>query len=96
MAQDIRGAGDPYHASHNGFNGFEDVGMRVASAQKMVGSATMSMDPAQLHNAAKTVEEARRQLTHMKEVATDLDEEFLSKQEEMLEQCEHQLKEAMR
>lgn len=96
MAQDIRGTGDPYHASHNGFNGFEDLGMRVASAQKMVGSATMSMDPAQLHNATKTVEEARRQLIQMKELATDLDDAFISKQEEMLAQCEHQLNEAIR
>lgn len=78
------------------FNGFEEVGMRVASAQKMVGSATISMDPDQLQDAAKTVEEARLQLMHMKEVATDLDDAFISKQEEMLAQCEHQLSEAMR
>ncbi|MBO9128178.1 DUF2564 family protein [Bacillus sp. 165] len=76
------------------FTDFEEVFMRVESAKKMVGSATVSMDPDSLSNATTAVEEARYQLEKMKAAATDLDEAFLRSQEQMLTQCEHQLQEA--
>ncbi len=76
------------------FNDFEQVALRVKSAQKMVGSATISMDPDLLSDATTAVEQARYQLEKMKAVATDLDEMFLLDQERKLDQCEHQLREA--
>ena len=75
-------------------NDFEEVKFRVESAQKMVGSATITMDPESLQHATNAVESARQQLETMKEVATDLDAPFLLDQEEKLERCEHQLQEA--
>ncbi|WP_242217524.1 DUF2564 family protein [Bacillus cereus group sp. BfR-BA-01380] len=75
-------------------NDFEEVKFRVETAQKMVGSATITMDPESLQHATNAVESARQQLETMKEVATDLDAPFLLDQEEQLERCEHQLQEA--
>ncbi|MFD3446038.1 DUF2564 family protein [Microbacteriaceae bacterium 4G12] len=77
------------------FNGFEQVLMQVETAQNMVGSATVIMDPELMSHATKAVEEARLQLEKMKAVATDLDEVFITNQEHKLDQCEHQLREAM-
>ncbi|MEH6892026.1 DUF2564 family protein [Bacillus sp. JJ864] len=75
-------------------NDFEEVKFHVETAQKMVGSATITMDPESLQHATNAVESARLQLETMKEVATDLDAPFLLDQEEKLERCEHQLHEA--
>ncbi|HDX9579742.1 TPA: DUF2564 family protein [Bacillus pseudomycoides] len=75
-------------------NDFEEVKFRVETAQKMVGSATITMDPESLQHATNAVESARQQLETMKEVATDLDASFLLDQEGKLERCEHQLQEA--
>ncbi|KFM98964.1 DUF2564 family protein [Bacillus clarus] len=75
-------------------NDFEEVKFRVETAQKMVGSATITMDPESLEHATNAVESARSQLEIMKSVATDLDEPFLINEEKKLSQCEHQLHEA--
>ncbi|MEN1935324.1 DUF2564 family protein [Paenibacillus sp. 102] len=75
-------------------NDFEEVKFRVETAQKMVGSATITMDPESLEHATNAVESARSQLETMKSVATDLDEPFLMNEEKKLSLCEHQLKEA--
>ncbi|TCW47844.1 uncharacterized protein DUF2564 [Bacillus thuringiensis] len=75
-------------------NDFEEVKFRVETAQKMVGSATISMDPDTLEHANTAVEAARSQLEIMKSVATDLDEPFLINEEKKLSKCEHQLNEA--
>ncbi|MCM3738116.1 DUF2564 family protein [Bacillus cytotoxicus] len=75
-------------------NDFEEVKFRVETAQKMVGSATITMDTESLQHATNAVESARQQLETMKEVATDLDTSFLLDQEDKLERCEHQLQEA--
>ncbi|KQL42202.1 MULTISPECIES: DUF2564 family protein [Bacillaceae] len=76
------------------FNNFEDVEMKVKAAQKLVGYATMSMDAQQLTDATTAVSQAREQLEKMKGLATDLDDEFLKKQEEDLMQVEQQIREA--
>ncbi|WP_088072156.1 DUF2564 family protein [Gottfriedia luciferensis] len=76
------------------FNNFEQVEMKVQAAQKIVGYATMSMDQQQLTDATEAIHEARAQLEKMKGLATDLDDEFLAKQEEDLAQVEQQLREA--
>ena len=75
-------------------NDFEEVKFRVETAQKMVGSATITMDPESLEHATNAVESARSQLEIMKSVATDLDEPFLINEEKKLSKCEHQLQEA--
>ncbi|EMA6341893.1 DUF2564 family protein [Bacillus cytotoxicus] len=75
-------------------NDFEEVKFRIESAQKLVGSATITMDPESLEHATNAVESARSQLEIMKSVATDLDEPFLRNEEKKLDQCEHQLQEA--
>ncbi|ABS21647.1 DUF2564 family protein [Bacillus cytotoxicus] len=75
-------------------NDFEEVKFRVETAQKLVGSATITMDPESLEHATNAVESARSQLEIMKSVATDLDKPFLRNEEKKLDQCEHQLQEA--
>ncbi|MFF2875696.1 DUF2564 family protein [Gottfriedia sp. NPDC057991] len=76
------------------FNNFEDVEMKVKAAQKLVGYATMSMDAQQLTDATTAITQAREQLEKMKGLATNLDDEFLKKQEEDLMQVEQQIREA--
>jgi hypothetical protein len=76
------------------FNDFEQVFMKVEAAQKMIGSATISMDPELLQHAATAAAEARAQLEKVKSSATDLDETFLQEQEAKLTSVEHQLSEA--
>jgi len=76
------------------FTNFEQVEMKVKAAQKLVGYATMSMDQQQLNDASIAIEQDRGQLEKMKQVATDLDEDFLGNQEAQLEQVEQQLLEA--
>lgn len=70
---------------------FEQVSLKVQAAEKMVGSATLNMDQEMLEHANTTVQEAREQLEKVKEFATDLDTSFLSQQEALLQQIEHQL-----
>jgi hypothetical protein len=76
------------------FNDLKQVEMSVIAAQKMVGSATMTMDKEQLDDATGAVEDARRQLTSARNNGTGVDEEFLQTQETLLQQCEEQLNEA--
>ena len=70
-------------------NDFEEVKFRVETAQKMVGSATISMDPDTLEHATTAVEAARSQLEIMKSVATDLDEPFLMNEEKKQDTKKH-------
>jgi hypothetical protein len=76
------------------FNDLKQVEMSVLTAQKMVGSSTMSMDHEQLEDAASAVSDARNQLTSAKRNGTGVDDEFLQRQETLLQQCEEQLNEA--
>ena len=63
-------------------NDFEEVKFRVETAQKMVGSATISMDPDTLEHATTAVESVVLSSEIMKSVATDLDEPFLMNEKE--------------
>jgi hypothetical protein len=76
------------------FNDLKQVEMSVSAAQKMVGTATMSMDLEQLEEAAQAIQDARGQLSHAKHNGTGVDDEFLNEQQLSLNQCEQQLNEA--
>ncbi|WP_246941931.1 DUF2564 family protein [Bacillus pinisoli] len=76
------------------FNDLKQVEMSVKAAQKMVGTATMSMDREQLDEATQAIQDARTQLSHARNNGTGVDEEFLHSQEVSLTQCEEQLNEA--
>jgi hypothetical protein len=76
------------------FNDLKQVEMSVLTAQKMVGSSTMSMDHKQLEDAADVVQNARSQLASARNNGTGVDEEFLQRQETLLQKCEEQLNEA--
>ncbi len=78
------------------FNDLKQVEMSVLAAQKMVGTATMSMDPEQLEEAAQALQDARAQLAHALNNKTGVDEEYLQGQETLLSQSEEQLHEANR
>jgi hypothetical protein len=78
-----------------GYNDLQQVEALVQTAQKVVGSATLTMDPEFLQHAQNAVNTARTQLTNAKANATGVDEEFLAKCENTLTQCSHQLQEAM-
>ncbi|MBM6619322.1 DUF2564 family protein [Bacillus suaedaesalsae] len=76
------------------FNDLKQVEMSVAAAQKMVGSATMSMDPELIQDASSAIQDARTQLNSVRNDETGVDGEFLARQESLLQQCEQQLTEA--
>lgn len=76
------------------FNDLKQIEMYVAAAKKMVGSATMSMDPEQLDDASSAIADARKQLNSVKHHTTGVDDQFLERQEALIEECEHQLNEA--
>lgn len=79
----------------NGFNELKQVELSIAAAQKMVGSATMSMDKGLLQDATKAVNDAKTQLDNAIANATGVDNAFLQKSEMLLMQCEEQLNEAL-
>jgi septum formation inhibitor MinC len=76
------------------FNDLKQVEMSIKAAQKMVGSATMSMDHEQLDEATQAIQDARQQLAHAQHNGTGVDDEFLQQQQTTLTQCEEQLNEA--
>lgn len=78
------------------FNDLKQVELSVDAAQKMVGSATMSMEPGQLQAATDAVNTAKTQLQNAYNHATGVDDEFLNKQQSILNDCAEQLKEAKR
>ncbi|HHW35746.1 MAG TPA: DUF2564 family protein [Bacillales bacterium] len=78
------------------FNDLKQVELSIEAAQKMVGSATMSMEPGQLQAATDAINTARGQLQNAFTNATGVDNEFLNEQESLLQDCEEQLKEAKR
>ncbi|EKN63737.1 Protein of unknown function (DUF2564) [Schinkia azotoformans MEV2011] len=78
------------------FNDLKQVELSIEAAQKMVGSATMSMEPGQLQAATDAINAARGQLQNALNNATGVDNEFLNEQESLLQDCEEQLKEAKR
>ncbi|ADU93735.1 DUF2564 family protein [Geobacillus sp. Y412MC52] len=79
---------------HTGYNDLKQVEMFVETAEKMVGQATMQLDPEMLNHAAEAVENARRQLARARQQATGVDSDFLTQCEQTLARAEHQLREA--
>jgi hypothetical protein len=80
---------------HTGYNDLMQVEMSVKTAQKMVGSATMSLDKDMLEGAKQAVADAHARLSEARRNATGVDEQFLSRCERELQQAEHQLNEAL-
>ncbi|WP_456278652.1 DUF2564 family protein [Bacillus sp. AK128] len=76
------------------YNDLTQVAMSVKAAQKMVGTATMSMDREQLEEAGQAIQDARAQLSHALNNKTGVDQDFLNEQDLSLTQCEQQLNEA--
>lgn len=73
-------------------NELSQIEMFVKSAQKMVGSATMQLDPEAITHAENAIRDAKDMMN--RSTKTGVDQDFLSKQQQLLEQCEHQLSEA--
>lgn len=82
--------------NHTGLiSGMNDLGQLEASviaAQKMVGAATMQLDPEALQNAENAIRDAKDIMSRANE--TGVDSDFVNKQQQLLQQCEHQLSEA--
>jgi hypothetical protein len=76
----------------SGMNDLSQIEMSVKAAQKMVGSATMQLDPEAIQHAENAIRDAKDMLNRSPK--TGVDQEFLTKQQQLLEQCEHQLTEA--
>jgi hypothetical protein len=81
---------------HSGYNDLMQVEMSVKTAQKMVGSATMSLDKDMLDGAKQAVADAHARLREARQQATGVDEEFLRRCQQELQQAEHQLNEALK
>jgi hypothetical protein len=79
---------------HTGYNDLMQVEVSIQSAEKMVGSATMSMDPESMEHAERAISNARSLLNDAKNHGTGMDTDFLQNAELTLAQCEHQLSEA--
>lgn len=82
------------HQMYTGYNDLMQVQVSIESAEKMVGSATMSMDPESLDHAERAIENARTLLSEANQNSTGLDTNFLQNSEQTLSRCEHQLEEA--
>ncbi|OAS86075.1 DUF2564 family protein [Metabacillus sp. FJAT-53654] len=76
----------------SGMNELSQIEMSVKAAQKMVGSATMQLDPEAIHHAENAISDAKDLMNRSPK--TGVDQEFLTKQQQLLDQCEHQLSEA--
>nr|WP_243459566.1 DUF2564 family protein [Metabacillus bambusae] len=76
----------------SGMNELSQIEMSVKAAQKMVGSATMQLDPEAIHHAENAISDAKDIMNRSNK--TGVDQEFLTKQQQLLDQCEHQLSEA--
>ncbi|OQP08114.1 cytosolic protein [Geobacillus sp. 46C-IIa] len=79
---------------HTGYNDLRQVEMFVETAEKMVGQATMQLDPEMLDHAEQAIENARRQLARARQEATGVDDDVLAQCEQKLTRAEHQLREA--
>ncbi|ASS99818.1 MULTISPECIES: DUF2564 family protein [Geobacillus] len=79
---------------HTGYNDVKQVEMFVETAEKMVGQATMQLDPEMLNHAKEAIENARGQLARARQQATGVDGDFLAQCEQKLARAEHQLREA--
>jgi len=79
---------------HTGYNDLKQVEMFIETAEKMVGQATMQLDPEMLDHAEQAVENARRQLARARQEATGVDDDVLAQYEQKLTRAEHQLREA--
>ncbi|MCG6794762.1 MULTISPECIES: DUF2564 family protein [Geobacillus] len=79
---------------HTGYNDVKQVEMFVETAEKMVGQATMQLDPEMLRHAEQAVKNARDQLARARQEATGVDGDFLARCEQTLARAEHQLREA--
>ncbi|MCM3617288.1 DUF2564 family protein [Sutcliffiella horikoshii] len=79
---------------HTGYNDLAQVEVSIQSAEKMVGSATMSLDQEAMDHAERAISNARSLLNDAKSSGTGLDTDFLQNCELTLSQCEHQLSEA--
>ena len=76
----------------SGMNELSQIEMSVKAAQKMVGSATMQLDPEAIHHAENAISDAKDLMN--RSTNPGVDQEFLTKQQQLLDQCEHQLSEA--
>jgi len=80
----------------SGLNERKQLELAVQSAQKMVGYATMRMDPEGMNDAKRAIQNAKDLYEAFLNKNTGVEDEFLSEQKNLLVECEHQLQEAKR
>ncbi|RBW69168.1 DUF2564 family protein [Bacillus taeanensis] len=73
------------------YNDIKQVEMTVKTAQKMVGYATMSMDPDQLKDATNALNQAKTQYQEALANQTGVDQQLFQQSAEILRECETQL-----
>ncbi len=78
------------------YNEIKQLEMSIKAAEKMVGTATMSMDPDQLEDAKRAVNNARVEYAEAVKASPGTDGQFFEQSMELLDRCEEQLKEARR
>ncbi|MDN4073254.1 DUF2564 family protein [Fictibacillus terranigra] len=78
------------------YNDLKQVDMSIQSAQRIIGHATMSMDPGQLHAAKEALNTAKQQYNEILNQQTGMDGMFLENARETLEQCEQQINQALK
>ncbi|MGG1574079.1 DUF2564 family protein [Fictibacillus sp. NRS-1165] len=78
------------------YNDLKQVDMSIQSAQRIIGHATMSMDPGQLHAAKEALNTAKQQYNEILNQPTGMDGMFLENARETLEQCEQQINQALK
>lgn len=78
----------------SGFNERKQLELAVDAAQKMVGYATMRMDPEGINDAKRAIQDAKILYQNFLNNNTGVDQQFLNEQIKRLSECEHQLQEA--
>ncbi|MFC5711826.1 DUF2564 family protein [Thalassorhabdus alkalitolerans] len=78
----------------NQYNDLMQVKMSIKAAERAVGHATESLDEDQLEAASNAVRFAKQQYQQAFTHQTGVDSHFLEVSEELLENIDHQLKEA--
>jgi hypothetical protein len=72
-------------------NDKEQMELSLEAAKNAIGSATMTMDPDQLRDAARALQVAKAQYEHMR---NKLDQSQLTETASMIDNIENQLNEA--
>ncbi|MFP7230472.1 DUF2564 family protein [Bacillus subtilis] len=81
-----------HQEDRTGFTDKRQLELAVETAQKTTGAATRGQSMTLVDSAYQAIEDAR-ELSHSEELAALDDPEFIQQQQQLLDDCQHQLDE---